>query len=95
MNLGIKKGETVGLIGHSGSGKTTIVDLLLRFFNPVAGSIAADGVDISEINLKQWRKNIGYVSQDIFLLNDTIANNIRFYDNNVSDKDIEDATNMR
>ena len=94
LNLMIKKGETVGLIGHSGSGKTTIVDLLLRFFNPVAGSIAADGVDISEINLKQWRKNIGYVSQDIFLLNDTIANNIRFYDESISGGDILKAAKL-
>lgn len=85
LNLKIRKGETVGLIGHSGSGKTTIVDLLLRLFNPVAGNITADGVNISDINLKKWRRSIGYVSQDIFLLNDSIINNIRFYDNSISD----------
>ena len=94
LNVIIKKGETVGLIGHSGSGKTTIVDLILRLFNPTGGRITADGVNISGINLEKWRKNIGYVSQDIFLVNDTIANNIRFYDDSISDDEISKTAKL-
>ncbi len=79
VNLSIKKGEMVGLIGPSGAGKTTVVDLLLRLIEPKAGSIFIDGRDISTFSLKKWREHIGYMSQDVFLLNDTIENNIRFY----------------
>lgn len=94
INFSIKKGEMAGLIGPSGSGKTTIVDLVLRLFSPGGGSILLDGKDISKISMKEWRKNIGYVSQDIFLMNDTIANNIKFYDDSITDKDIEKAAKM-
>ena len=94
INLRVKKGEMVGLIGPSGSGKTTVVDLILKLFEPSAGTILLDGRDISEINTTSWRKNIGYVSQDIFLLSDTIENNIRFYDPSISDQDIADAAKM-
>ncbi len=94
LNFIIKKGESVGLIGHSGSGKTTIVDLIMRLFNPVEGKITVDGINISEINLNKWRRSIGYVSQDIFLLNDTIANNIRFYDDSVSYDNIIKAAKL-
>jgi len=94
LNLTIKKGEMVGLIGSSGAGKTTIADLLLRLFYPDSGSILIDGKDINQINIKSWRKNVGYVSQDIFMLNDTIKNNIKFYDDSVTKNDIIKATKM-
>jgi len=89
LSFDIKKGEMVGLIGPSGAGKTTIVDLLLRFYNANNGDILIDGNSIEDIKLEEWRKNIGYVSQDIFLMNDTIENNIRFYDSSLSKSDIE------
>ena len=82
----------VGLIGPSGAGKTTIVDLLLRLFRPNSGELLIDGANIDELDKKSWHKNIGYVSQDIFLLNDTIENNIRFYNNALNHKDIVEAT---
>jgi len=91
VNLEIKKGEMVGLVGPSGSGKTTIVDLILRLFRPVKGKIFLDGQDISSINLKDWRKNIGYISQEIFLKNDSFENNIKFYDQAITDKDMIEA----
>ena len=91
LSFSIRRGEMVGLIGSSGAGKTTIVDLVLRLFNPTTGKIAVDGIDASDINLKNWRRSVGYVSQDIFLLNDTIANNIRFYDETISDNEVEKA----
>ncbi len=91
LNFNIKKGEMIGLIGPSGVGKTTIVDLILRLFLPNNGKILLDKKNISEINIKEWRKNIGYIPQDIFLINDTIAKNIRFYDNTINDKKIKQA----
>lgn len=94
IHLVIRKGEMVGLIGPSGAGKTTLVDLLLRLFEPQKGTIQLDGRDIREVSLKEWRKNIGYVSQDIFLMNDTIENNIRFYDPRLTRKQIEAAAKM-
>lgn len=90
----INKGEIIGLVGPSGTGKTTVVDLLLRLLAPTAGTIKLDGQLIDSINLSAWRQNVGYVSQDIYLINDTIANNIRFYDDSISDKDIEEAARM-
>lgn len=94
INFNIKKGELVGLIGPSGVGKTTVTDLILRLFVPVSGSILLDGKDIRKINIEDWRKNIGYVSQDIFLTNDTIASNIKFYDNSITDDDVKEAAKM-
>lgn len=91
VSFSIKKGETIGLIGPSGSGKTTIVDLILRLFEPNGGQITIDGKEISKFGLADWRAHIGYVSQDIFLLNDTIENNIKFYNQAVGQKDIADA----
>ena len=89
VSFRLEKGEMVGLIGPSGAGKTTIVDLLLRLFQPTAGKILLGRVDSEEIDMKEWREKIGYVSQDMFLMNDTIENNIRFYDDRLSLPDIE------
>ena len=94
MQLTIQKGEMTGIIGPSGSGKTTIVDLLLRLIEPESGRILLDNTDIRDINIREWRKNIGYVPQDMFLINDTIRNNITFYDENINNEDIKRATKM-
>lgn len=94
VNFSIEKGKMVGLIGPSGAGKTTVVDLILRLFEPSNGKILLDNVPISEISLGQWRGKIGYVSQDIFLLNDTIANNIKFYNEAVSEDDLMAAAKI-
>lgn len=91
INFSIKKGEMVGLIGPSGAGKTTIVDLILRLFEPNQGAILLDNVDIRNIEISKWRKNIGYVPQDLFLINDTVANNIKYYDDSITNQDIEEA----
>lgn len=91
VDFSIKKGETVGLIGSSGSGKTTIVDLILRLFKPTGGRILLDGKDARRIDLADWRRSCGYVSQDIFLINDTFANNIRFYNDSITDEEIKEA----
>lgn len=94
ISFAVKRGELLGLIGPSGSGKTTLVDLFLRLLRPQEGSILLDGTDITRIDLKDWRTNVGYVSQDMFLFNDTIADNIRFYSDTISDSDIADAAKL-
>ncbi|MCB1756410.1 MAG: lipid A export permease/ATP-binding protein MsbA [Gammaproteobacteria bacterium] len=78
VSLSIKAGETVALVGESGSGKTTLVNLLPRLYELTGGSITIDGVDIGEIKLDSLRSKIAYVSQDVTLFNDTIANNIAY-----------------
>ncbi|MDE2001828.1 MAG: ABC transporter ATP-binding protein [Patescibacteria group bacterium] len=88
VSLGIRRGEVVGLIGPSGAGKSSIADLLLKFLKPQQGNILLDGIRIDEIDTRQWRENIGYVSQDVFLVNDTIENNIRFYSDGVTKEDM-------
>jgi ABC-type multidrug transport system fused ATPase/permease subunit len=79
VSFSIKRGMTVGLVGPSGAGKTTFADLLLRLFVPTSGQITVDGVDANTVSLNGWRQNVGYVPQDVFLLNGTIEDNIRFY----------------
>lgn len=91
VSFEIKQGEMIGVVGASGSGKTTIADLLLRLFCPTSGSIMLDRIDLQSVSLKELRKKVGYVSQEVFLKNDTIANNIRFYDTGVSEEAIESA----
>lgn len=94
FNMNLRKGESVGLIGPSGAGKTTVVDLLLRLFEPASGKILIDGQEITGINLFSLRRHIGYVSQDIFLLNDTIENNIKFYDEKITEGRIIEAAKV-
>lgn len=76
FNLVINKGEHIALVGESGSGKSTIVNMLARFYDPTHGQILIDDIDIKDINLAELRKNIGLVSQDVFLFSDTIERNI-------------------
>ena len=94
VSFTLRKGQMTGLIGPSGAGKTTLVDLVLRLLVGSAGEMLLDGENVRDISLASWRKNIGYVSQDIFLLNDTIENNIRFYDQTLTQKQLEDASRM-
>src|SRR5207249_3825901 len=70
-------GQTVALVGHTGAGKTTIVNLLLRFYDPQRGRITVNGVDIRELPVGELRALIGYVQQDIFLFAGDITSNIR------------------
>jgi len=94
INLEIKEGETLGILGRTGSGKTTLVNLLLRLYEVEDGHIFIGGRDINHIPLKVLRENIGYVPQDNFLFSTTIKDNIQFFKPIYSDSQIEDAAKM-
>jgi ATP-binding cassette subfamily B protein len=78
FTLEVKKGEKVVIIGRTGSGKTTIAQLLLRMYDPDKGRILADGIDIRHLDLRDLRRQISYVPQDVFLFSDTVTGNIQF-----------------
>ncbi len=79
VSFKINAGESVGIVGKTGSGKTTIVDLLMRIYNIDDGMLFIDGVDVNTVPISQVRENLAYVPQDNFLFSDTIRNNIAFY----------------
>ena len=78
VNLWIPKGTTLALVGASGAGKSTLADLLPRFYDPLSGSITLDGKDLREYDLRSLRRSMGIVSQDTFLFNDSVRNNIAY-----------------
>jgi ATP-binding cassette subfamily B protein/subfamily B ATP-binding cassette protein MsbA len=78
ITLQIPVGETIALVGPNGCGKSTLGNLLLRFFDPTQGSVRIDGVDLRDMRMRDLRRQIGLVTQDAFLFNDTIEANIRF-----------------
>jgi subfamily B ATP-binding cassette protein MsbA len=78
MSFKVKKGQVVALVGPSGAGKSTLVDLIPRFYDPTEGSVAIDGVDIRNINLRSLRSLMGIVTQEVILFNDTVRNNIAY-----------------
>lgn len=91
INLRVRKGEVIALVGRSGAGKTTVVDLIPRFYSPGSGSVKIDGTDISELSLGSLRSLIGTVSQDVILFNDTVRANIAYGKNGASDEEIINA----
>ncbi len=91
FNLHIKKGQKVAIIGHTGSGKTTVAHLLLRMYDPTNGHITIDGLDIRRMDLQSLRRQISYVPQDVFLFSDTITNNILFGAKNGSMEQVQQA----
>ena len=91
INIDIKKGQTVAFVGSSGSGKSTIANLLLRFYDVNAGEILVDGTNIKNLTLESLRDKIGVVSQDVFLFNDTVRYNIAYGKLDATDEEIEFA----
>ena len=91
INISIKGGTTAALVGHSGAGKSTIVSLIPRFYDPKEGSIQIDGQIINEVSLASLRKRISMVSQDIILFDDTVRANIAYAKLNASEEEIKKA----
>ena len=88
LNLSIKGNSMAAFVGHSGAGKSTIINLIPRFYDPQEGHIKIDGQDIKNVSLKSLRKKISMVSQDVILFDDTIKNNIAYAKNESSDDEI-------
>ncbi|PKQ64890.1 antibiotic ABC transporter ATP-binding protein [Labilibaculum filiforme] len=94
IQLEIPKGKTVALVGQSGSGKTTFVDLLPRFYDVIAGGIFVDGIDIRDYKIKDLRNLMGNVNQESILFNDTIFNNIAFGVENATIEEVMEAAKI-
>jgi ATP-binding cassette subfamily B protein len=90
LNLEIEHESTVGFVGGTGSGKSTLIKLLLRFYDPNSGSLSIGGVNLKNIDLKELRDNIGYVGQDIYLFHGSIKENISYGIQNLSDDQLVD-----
>ncbi|MBQ0735967.1 ABC transporter ATP-binding protein [Aquimarina celericrescens] len=91
VSFEVKNGETIGIIGKTGSGKSTILDLIGRLYDVSSGEIRIDGTPIKELNLINLRECIGYVPQDAFLFSDSIKNNIKFGKEKASDEEVYQA----
>ncbi len=94
INLTIRAGEMVAFVGSSGSGKTTLVNLMPRFYEPAAGRILIDGIDIQSYTLRSIRSQIGMVSQDVVLFDDSVRNNIAFGREDATDEEIVQAARL-
>ena len=92
INIDIKQGESLGIIGVIGSGKTTLMNLLLKLYDVEPGKIYIDGVDINDIPTKKIRDNICYITQDNFLFSATLKENINLFKDEYKDSEIEEST---
>ena len=91
LSMRANKGQTVALVGASGCGKSTVVQLIQRFYDPLEGCIEVDGVDIHQLNIKWLRNHIGVVSQEPVLFAKSIAENIRYGRDGITQEEIEKA----
>ncbi len=93
LNLHIKKGEKLAIVGHTGAGKTSLVSLLARYYEFQGGSIEIDGINIRDMSLNSYRRNLGNVQQDVFLFSGTIEENIRYGRQEASEEDLWNVIN--
>ena len=91
INISVSKGESVALVGPTGSGKTTVMNLLNRFYDVTGGKVTFDDVDVRDLTLESLRNNVGIVLQDSILFSGTVADNIKYGKPNASQKEIEEA----
>lgn len=91
ISFKLPQGKTLAILGNTGSGKSTIINLIARLYDVSIGEVLIDGVNIKSLNLNNLRKSIGFVPQEAFLFSDTLKNNIKFGDENASDEKIEKA----
>jgi len=94
INISVEGGTTAALVGHSGAGKSTIINLLPRFYDAQEGVVSIDEQNISSVKLSSLRKNISMVSQDIILFDDTVRANISYANNDASDEQLKEACNF-
>ena len=94
ISLIARPGETVAIVGPTGAGKTTILNLIPRFYDPISGSVKIDGVDVRQMRRSDLRSHIGMVLQDTFLFNDTIMNNIRFSREGATDAEVRGVAEL-
>jgi len=91
VNFKIEQGKTLAILGNTGSGKSSIINLIARLYDTDFGEISIDGTNVEQLNLDNLRQSIGFVPQEAFLFSDTIKNNIKFGDEKASDSKIEQA----
>ncbi len=91
LNLRIPAGEITALIGPSGVGKSTIVDLLVGLYQPHGGAIRVDGADLLQIDLDQWRRDIGYIPQEVLLFHDSVRYNVTLFEDGITDEAVMEA----
>ena len=94
INFEVKKGESIGIVGPTGAGKTTLIKLLSRLYEPDSGEILIDGIPLSSLNLKDWRSHISIVNQDAYLFHGSIKENIAYSQPNATMEDIVAASKM-
>lgn len=94
ISLIARPGETVAIVGPTGAGKTTILNLIPRFYDPISGSVKIDGVDVRQMRRSDLRSHVGMVLQDTFLFNDTIMNNIRFSREGATDAEVRGVAEL-
>lgn len=94
VDFTIEPGQTVAIVGPTGAGKTTIINLIPRFWDPISGSIEIDGTDVRNVTLTSLRKQIGVVLQDTFLFSDTVVNNVRFGRPDATDEEVLEAIKL-
>jgi subfamily B ATP-binding cassette protein MsbA len=94
VSFDIPRGTLTAIVGRSGAGKSTLVDLLFRFRDPTGGQILVDGVPLRDLRLASWRRRVALMSQDVQLLNDTVASNIGFGRADATRLDIERAAEL-
>jgi ATP-binding cassette subfamily B multidrug efflux pump len=91
INLDVEAGQSIALVGHTGSGKSTIMNLLCRFYDPVEGKVLIDGTDVRDVTIQSLRSQVGIVLQDTFIFSGTIRDNIRFGRLGATDEEVEQA----
>ena len=91
INLNVRKGEKVALVGETGGGKTSIISLIMKFYEPQTGRILIDGIDLHELDNKSLRRQIGFVPQEVILFPGTVLDNLRLFDETVPEEKVHDA----
>ena len=94
ISFSVKSGETVAIMGETGSGKTTLINMISRLYDPVKGAVLVDGVDVRNLKLEQLRRNIGMATQDVLLYSDTIDGNIAFGRSDMPEDDVHRFANL-